>query len=109
MSGLLSDVVTRLRPPMVTDGYGNQVPDWAAAEALALPARVQQTSQSEDVADRDQQQAGYVVFLPAVADVTGSDRLDWHGRILELTGPPAAVAAYRTVHHVEARAREVTG
>lgn len=109
MTGLLSDVVTRLRAPMGADGYGNQVPDWPNATRLDIAARVQQSSASEDTYDRDAQTAQFVVFLPAGADVTGSDRLDWHGRILELVGPPAALTAYSTAHHVEARAREVTG
>jgi head-tail adaptor len=109
MSGLLNTTVTRLRPAMIIDAYGNTVPDWTAADTVAIPARVQQSAQQEDTADRDQQSATFVVFLPAGADVTGSDRLDWSGRTLELLGPPAQVDAYSRPHHVEARAREVIG
>jgi hypothetical protein len=106
---LLNTTVTRLRAPMVADAYGNLVPDWGNAARLELPARVQQASQQEDTLDRDQQTAIFVVFLPPGADVTGSDRLEWAGRTLELVGPPASVDAYSAVHHVEARAREVVG
>jgi head-tail adaptor len=109
VSALLNTTVTRLRAPLASDAYGNKVPDWAAADRLDLPARVQQASQQEDTRDRDQQTAQFLVFLPAGADVTGSDRLEWAGRTLELAGPPSPVDAYRAAHHVEARAREVLG
>ncbi|MGB8021745.1 MAG: head-tail adaptor protein [Candidatus Nanopelagicales bacterium] len=109
MIGLLSDTVTRLRAGTSTDAYGNTVPDWDTATSLTLSARVQQSSQGEDILDRDSQQAQFVVFLPAGSDVTGSDRLTWAGRTLELVGPPTPVGGYRAVHHIEARAREVVG
>jgi hypothetical protein len=110
MSGLLSDTVTRLRAPTITDSYGNQLPDWDNALELSLSCRVQQQQANEDTADRDQQTATFLVFLPPGADVTGSDRLDWHGRLLELLGPPAPVGGYNsTAHHLEARAGEVIG
>lgn len=106
---LLNTTVTRMRAPLVPDAYGNLVPDWEHAARLELRARVQQASGQEDTLDRDQQVAVFVVFLPPGADVTGSDRLEWAGRTLELAGPPASVDAYSAVHHVEARAREVVG
>jgi hypothetical protein len=106
---LLNSTVVRLRAPMAADAYGNLAPDWAAADRLPIRARVQQDSQQEDTLDRDQQTAVFTVFLPPGADVTGSDRLEWAGRTLELTGPPATVDGYSAPHHVEARAREVVG
>lgn len=109
MIGLLTDSVTRLRAAVVTDAYGNQVTDWAHATSVSLSARVQQSSAGEDQLDRDSQLAQFVVFLPAGSDVTGSDRLTWAGRTLELVGPPTPVGGYRGVHHIEARAREVVG
>lgn len=109
MNGLLNTTVVRLRPAAGTDEYGNEVPDWGAASRLDLRARVQQSSQQEDTADRDQQTAQFLVFLPAGADVAGSDRLEWGGRLLELVGPPAAMDGYGAAHHVEARAREAVG
>lgn len=109
MNGLLNATVTRVRARPGTDEWGNTVADWAAGDRVDLPARVQQASAGEDTYDRDQQEALFLVFLPPGADVTGHDRLEWAGRVLELVGPPAAVAGYRAVHHIEARAREVTG
>jgi len=109
MGGLLNTTVTRLRPGTATDAWGNQTPDWGAADRLDIPARVQQAAASEDTLDRDQQTGQFLIFLPAGADVAGSDRIEWAGRTLELVGPPAPMDAYTAAHHVEARAREVVG
>lgn len=107
---LLNQPLTiRHRAGAVEDDYGNTLPgNVATTETLGY---VEQVEAEEFTVGRETYRADWKVFLPAGVDVDGSDRIEYGDRTFEVIGPPHEVWNPRTrgVHHVELRARQVTG
>jgi len=83
--------VTRLRPQMVDDGHGNQVPDWDAAEQAVIPGWLYAPSTSSQE-DRDGRVQGVryagEFFGPAFADVQAGDAVIYREQRYRLVGAP---------------------
>lgn len=107
-----TDTITRLRAPLVEDEYGNQVPDWPAAEP-GVPitgCRVQPERGGEYTIDREAIVTRWRLFAPDGADLLDTDRVrhggvdyDIDGSIERWPSPTGALA------HLEARLRKVEG
>jgi head-tail adaptor len=96
------DQVERLRPTTSGDGYGNQVPTWAAPAIAAYPAEVQPLSTDENVMDQQRTTSRWRLFLPAGADVTAADRIRWDGDDYEIDGDVQRWKRRGAAHHLEA-------
>lgn len=109
-NSLLIDEVTPYTEsddPMDVNLYGDPRLSYSAGDPV--PARVQQDTATEDLADRDTSKTMFLVFLHPDADLTGVDYLDWNGRRLNVRGEPALVENSIGPHHVELLAEEVLG
>lgn len=84
------ETVTVVRAGLVDDGYGNPVPDWAAATSTPYEgcAVAQGTRGSEVLDDRNAVVSDLVVFMPPGADVAATDRLSVRARDYEVVGEP---------------------
>lgn len=89
--------------------YGNDVP--GTVSITETEGYVEQTEATEITVDRETYRTDWRVFLPAGVVIDGSDRIVHGSRRLEVIGSPHAVwnPRTRTTHHLEIRAREVTG
>lgn len=92
-----------------TDEYNNEVTGTTAT--VATVGYVEQTEAKEVTVDRQTFVTDWRVFLPEGTAIDGSDRIVHGTKTLEVVGAPHEVwnpRAKRT-HHLEIRAREVTG
>ncbi|GAA2516693.1 phage head completion protein [Winogradskya humida] len=105
---ILRDRVTRLRAPLVGDGYGNQERDWDQAVAVEYPAGVGPASSTEDVHDQQRTTTRWRVFLPPTADLEATDRVTWDGTTFEVDGDVERWKRRGRLHHVEAVLLKVT-
>lgn len=95
----------RRRYPLVEDRYGNEKPNLAAPDDMAIPNLVLwQTDGSETTQDRDTQIADWLARVPVGTDITGRDLLIVAGTTYEVVGPPANVGT-----HLRLRLRHVDG
>ena len=74
-----------------------------------LPAWVEQASRSENDDQRSQLSADWIALLPASADITGRDRVEYDGKTFEVFGPPTPRNTLRGTHHIEATLRWIEG
>jgi hypothetical protein len=111
LTSLMVHDVTIVRAGSTTSRYGDTVRDWSTATETVTKGWVAQQDRSEDLDGREAQDRTFIVYLPASADVTGLDRVEWDGLTLEIVGPPrrAWSPKLRGEHHVELDARLVTG
>jgi hypothetical protein len=110
--------VTRLRAPVTTDRYRNQVRDWSQATRVTFTSvSVQPASRAEDNSpgDRDRVTTGWTLqSRPGVdLDILPTDRVELaDGTVCEVVGEiarhpdPFGVVP---VHHVEAALQRTTG
>lgn len=100
---LLTDTctITRVTADGPPDGHGNPTETTTTATAKCW---LYQDRRSENQRAGDQQIEGWVLVLPATADVDGNDRVAVGGRTFEVTGPPWRAENPRTgaVSHIEA-------
>lgn len=110
-AGLLNQPLTiQHRGTTSTDpDYGNDVP--GTIDTITTNGYVEQTEATEITVDRETYRIDWLVFLPADVTIDGSDRIVHGSRTLEVIGSPHQVWNPRTAstHHIEVRAREVTG
>ncbi|GAB7039706.1 MULTISPECIES: phage head completion protein [Catenuloplanes] len=104
----LRDRITRLRAPLIADGYGNQGPDWPAAVTAVLRASVQPASSTEDVVDEQRTVTRWRVWLPRTADLLATDRIEWDGQTYEVEGDVEHWKDRGQLHHLEAVMIKVT-
>lgn len=109
-----TQTVTIVRAGTTGDRYNPAAarPDWSAATRTTAQAIIEQEASSEALGSRDTVTSAWRLFtLPGVdIDLTAYDRIEWNGRTLEVDGAPAKVTGRGgSVHHIEARLREVTG
>ncbi len=110
IGGLLNQSLTiQRRSSTTTDEYGNEVP--TTTSTVAALGYVEQVTAEEVTVDRETYVTDWRVFLPAGTAVDGSDRIVHGSKTLEVVGAPHEVwnPRTKTIHHTEARAREVTG
>ena len=100
--------VTVIRAPLVTDGKGNTIRDWANAQETVSAAWVQPVASTEQLLNQDRVVSRWRVFLPAVADVVASDRLRYAADTFQVDGE-VQTWDNGAPHHREAFLRKVTG
>lgn len=84
------ELVTRQRPAIGTDGYGDPITDWTTPTVTLLWARgVEPVSSSEDNDGRQAVITGFRVYLPSDADVLAGDRVLLRGATYDVDGQPA--------------------
>ncbi|THA56102.1 hypothetical protein [Streptomyces sp. A1136] len=112
---LLPHLVDVEHPGLVSDRYGNQVPDWAASTRATVRAWMQQSSGAEDTDQRDAQIGDWLLICnPYTTDgadllVYGRDRVHWNSAVFEVIGPPGPAWEPSELHHYEIRLRTVEG
>ena len=89
------EAVTRIRAPLTTDRYGNEVRDWPNATrtdfARCAVAQGSRGSSAELLTiERDAVISDVAVYLPPDADVLATDRLEIRGGTYEVVGAPFA-------------------
>lgn len=114
MSRHYAHTITRVRAPVAPDRYGNQRPDWTAAQRLTVPGVNVQPGgsppQSEEyTADRQTTVTGWRLYTrPGMdLDLVETDRIEYAGLVLEVDGKVGRWRINGRVHHVEAGLREV--
>lgn len=107
------DVIARLRAPVAEDAYGNEVPDWAAAELAPVEVpgcRLIPEPGGEYTADRDATTTRWRLFAPVDADLRDTDRVRFYGDVYEIEG---SVQRWRSptgaLAHLEALLRRTEG
>lgn len=113
--GLLDKTVTIIRDELTDeDRYGNPIPgetDEVVYACHLQPAPRSVAVSEEDTEDRNTQSSHYLLFLPADADVKGSDRLVIDGDVFEVDGPPRRFDNPRVAaeHHLEVSLKRIEG
>lgn len=86
------DTITRVRPQLIDDGHGNQVPDLsdlAAGDHLAIPrCNVQPGVSVENRGLREAVRTALSVFAPAGSDVTQGDYVSWQAVTYRVVAQP---------------------
>lgn len=84
------ETVTRQRPTVGSDGYGDPFTDWTTPTTATLIARgVEPVSSSEDNDGRQAVITGFRVYLAPGSDVRAGDRLVLRGTTYDVDGQPA--------------------
>jgi head-tail adaptor len=105
-----TDTVTIVHAELVTDAYNNRVRDWPNATRTPVRAVVDATTTAEDTNGMDQTDTTYRCYLPPGTAVTAQDRLEWEGRVLEVTGEPIPRKGPTTaLNHMQVDGRLVSG
>lgn len=102
--------ITRLRAPLVADGYGNGKRDWTAATSQAMTVHWSAKSANEVVGDEPQTDTRVKIFgwppfdLDATDRVVGPDGLTYEvdGQIMQSFHPRTG-----QLHHVRAFLRRI--
>lgn len=109
---MLPHQITILTPGTTTDGYGNQVPDWAAATSRTAAAYVRPWTPGDENVDagRDVSDRVWQVHTNDSA-VTAFDRIVHDGVTYEIDGDPMIrkLAPGGRLGHTKLRLRRVDG
>ncbi len=113
---MFSDTVTVVRAPVITDRWGNDIPDWGTANRVTVTdVTVLPTSQAEDATgNRVTLTTGWRLYSQPGTDpdIRAADRVEWGGMSLEVIGDVARwphPLRRGAVHHVEAELRRMEG
>ena len=114
MISFARDTITRLRAPLVADGYGTpaSLRDWANASELDIPGcRVHPAGSSEvNAQGRETVAVALRAFAPAGADIAAGDRVEWEGATYEVEGDPQSwPSPTGGLAHLEFGMRKVAG
>lgn len=87
------ETVTRVRAPLTTDRYGNEVRDWPNAARIdykrCAVAQGSRGSAAEILTiERNAVISDVVIYLPADADLVATDRMEVRGHTFEVVGEP---------------------
>lgn len=85
------ETVIRIRAPLVTDRYGNQVFDWdnATRSEVSGCGVAPRTSDEETETGRQGVIVGITVYVPAGTDISAHDRMEVRGEVYEVAGEVA--------------------
>jgi head-tail adaptor len=104
----LPHTVKVLRAPLISDGKGNQIRDWAHASSRTYAAWVQPVSSDEQTLNEQRVVSRWRLFAEPSADIAATDRISWAGKTFQVDGEVQAWdVGY--VHHFEGYLRLVTG
>lgn len=103
--------IRHFTPATTADRFGNKPLEHDAGADVTVNARVDYAVTTEELTDRDEQRADFVVFLPPGTTITGHDELEWldQGIVLRARGEPELVFDGVGLHHLELPAWRVTG
>lgn len=104
---ILHETITRLRAPLISGGYGNQVRDWANAASQDFAVKWSHKSISEVVGDEAQTTTKGYIFGGPDLDLESTDRvIGPDGLTYEVDGD--VMRSYvRGLHHVRAYLRRI--
>lgn len=103
--------LVRIRPAVRTNGYGDEVLSFDAAQRDPLRGFVQPSGTAEEIGGlRAVVEVGFRVLFRGRADVDPRDRLEWDGRVFEVDGEahPHADGRGRVVY-TSVRLRDLWG
>jgi hypothetical protein len=105
----LPDVITRLRAPLVSAGYGNASRDGANATSTEFSVRTSFKSVTEIVGDQAHTVTQLHVFGGPDLDLETTDRVVYRGKTYEVAGEVmTSVDGRGQLHHVRARLNRFT-
>lgn len=106
---ILNDVITRLRAPLISGGYGNSSRDWANATSTDFSVRTSFKSVTEIIGDEARTATQLHVFGGPELDLETTDRVIYRGKTYEVAGEVMTSLDGRgQLHHVRARLNRVT-
>lgn len=105
---ILHDPIARLRAPLVSSGYGNQVRDWANAVATAFVVHWSSRAVSEVVSDEPQTVTRVKILGGPDLDLQATDRVVGpDGFTYEVDGQIMPSYQRGSLHHVRAFLRRI--
>lgn len=112
MSVLYEQTVTVVRPATTTDRYGNKKRDYGpAAERIPVDRVNVQPSggSSEDTDDKQVTVTGWLLISApgTLPDLRDTDRIEFEGMTLEVTGKVGRWPVPTAMRHIEAQLKEV--
>lgn len=110
VESLMVQPVVLLKPALVADRNGNQVPNWEAATQTATVGWLAQTSATELIEPgRDGGMSSWLLYLPAGTIIDRTYRVRSAGATYDVDGPVNRAPTPRGEHHVEVRLRRTEG
>lgn len=103
----LHDVITRLRAPLVSTGYGNSTRNWAAAGSTDFLVHWSAQSVNEVVGDEPRTVTRGKIFGGPDLDLEASDRVLFRGDMYEVDGEVMESFRQGQLHHVRAMLRRI--
>lgn len=105
---ILRETITRLRAPLVSDGYGNQARDWATASSSLFYVKWSHKAVSEVIGDEARTVTKAYVFGGPDLDLESTDRvIGPDGLTYELDGELMRSYERGQLHHVRAFLRRI--
>lgn len=106
---ILPDVITRLRAPLVSAGYGNSSYNWAAATSTDFSVKWGWETTTEVIGDEARTITRGKVFGGPDLDLEATDRVLYRGDTYEVDGEVRLSTDGRgNPHHVRAKLRRIT-
>jgi hypothetical protein len=105
----LPHTVAAVRAPLITDGKGNQIRDWAHATSKSYAAWVQPDNSLEQTVNQERIVSRWRIFTEPAADILPTDRVTWQGKTFQVDGEIQGWDIGNGVHHHEGYLRLVTG
>jgi hypothetical protein len=104
----LHDTITRLRAPLVSSGYGNSKPNWAAAASADFVVHWSTKSVTEVVGDEARTITRGKIFGGPDLDLEATDRVVFDGDTYDVDGDVMRSYRQGQLHHVRAMLRRIT-
>lgn len=105
---ILNEPITRLRAPLMTDGYGNQTRNWATAVSTMFYVKWSHKGIGENVGDEPQTVTRAYVFGNPDLDLEATDRVVGpDGFTYEVDGEVMRSYVRGQLHHVRAYLRRI--
>lgn len=101
--------VAVVRPALVADRYGDQVPDWAAAARNTVNGWLAREATTEIRDGREEVISDYTLSLPAGTDVAAGDRIETTRGAFEVVGDVEEAPTPAGTHHLILRLRTFRG
>ena len=100
---ILTDQITRLRAPLVTDGYGNQSRNWASPTSTVFLVHWSSQSVNEVIGDEPRTVSRIKLFGGPDLDLEATDRIVGpDGNTYEVDGEVQRSYVRGSLHHVRA-------
>jgi hypothetical protein len=113
MPSFFRATITRVRAPLIADGYGtaDKERDWTHASQLVITGcSVQPAGGSEYKIGREAVITTWRLYAPAGTDLVAGDRVIWDEDLYDVDGDPQSwPSATGQLDHVEAILRRVVG